>query len=304
MAMLDGEEHPSLSQHPADRNAYTLGRVSSHNVAIACLPSGQIGNNSAATVAAQMRYSFGSIRFGLLVGIGGGVPSEDHDIRLGDVVVSIPDARYGGVVQYDFGKFVKEGRFMHTSSLNAPPTVILTAISRLRAEHGLDRGLLTQCLSDMDTPMLQQNFTYQGAEHDLLFEAEYDHVDIGTTCEHCDITRLVKRDPRYSQDPVVHYGTIASGNGVMKHGATRDRLRQEHGVLCFEMEAASLMNDFPCVVIRGICDYADSHKNKRWQEYAAVTAAAYAKKLLSAIPREQVANTPAISSKWTRSNPT
>jgi hypothetical protein len=50
------------------------------------------------------------------------------------------------------------------------------------------------------------------------------------------------------------------------------------------MEAAGLMNDFPCLVIRGICDYADSHKNNTWQPYAAATAAAYAKEVLSVIP--------------------
>ena len=74
----------------------------------------------------------------------------------------------------------------------------------------------------------------------------------------------------------------------MKHGGTRDRLARKLGILCFEMEAAGLMDNFPCLVIRGICDYADSHKNKRWQPYAAATAAAYAKELLSIIPAQEV----------------
>jgi nucleoside phosphorylase len=89
---------------------------------------------------------------------------------------------------------------------------------------------------------------------------------------------------------VVHYGTIASGNQVMRSAVVRDRVSTElHGVLCFEMEAAGLMNSFPCLVIRGICDYADSHKNERWQPYAAGTAAAYAKEVLSVIPPTEVA---------------
>jgi hypothetical protein len=54
------------------------------------------------------------------------------------------------------------------------------------------------------------------------------------------------------------------------------------------MEAAGLMESFPCLVIRGICDYSDSHKNKQWQEYAAATAAAYAKELLSVIPASEI----------------
>jgi hypothetical protein len=69
---------------------------------------------------------------------------------------------------------------------------------------------------------------------------------------------------------------------VIKDAITRDRLAKELGILCFEMEAAGLAN-FPFLSIRGICDYADSHKNKRWQGYSAATAAAYAKKLLTVI---------------------
>jgi nucleoside phosphorylase len=91
---------------------------------------------------------------------------------------------------------------------------------------------------------------------------------------------------------VIYYGTIASGNQVIKDGVTRDRLSLElGGVLCYEMEAAGLMNHFPCLVIRGICDYADSHKNKGWQPYAAATAAACAKEVLSVIPAAEVATT-------------
>ncbi|GJC77684.1 ankyrin-3 [Colletotrichum liriopes] len=70
----------------------------------------------------------------------------------------------------------------------------------------------------------------------------------------------------------------------MKHGLTRRQLTDDHDPLCFEMEAAGLMDTFPCLVIRGICDYSDSHKAKNWQEYAAATAAAYARELLCAMP--------------------
>jgi len=102
----------------------------------------------------------------------------------------------------------------------------------------------------------------------------------------------VQRQPR-DQEIMVHFGTIASGNQVMRDAATRDRVSSElGGVLCFEMEAAGLMNSFPCLVIRGICDYADSHKNKKWQAYAAGTAAACAKEVLSVIPAAKVATEP------------
>ncbi len=88
----------------------------------------------------------------------------------------------------------------------------------------------------------------------------------------------------------IHYGLIASGNQVIKDAGFRDRLNQDLGrnVLCVEMEAAGLMDGFPCIVIRGICDYADSHKNKEWQEYAAAVAAAFAKELLEYVQPSDV----------------
>jgi nucleoside phosphorylase len=83
---------------------------------------------------------------------------------------------------------------------------------------------------------------------------------------------------------MIHYGAIASGNKVMKNGKARDMIARELDVVCFEMEAAGLMDTMSCLVIRGICDYADSHKSKEWQRYAAATAAAYARELLGGLP--------------------
>ncbi|KAL7916712.1 nucleoside phosphorylase domain-containing protein [Trichoderma velutinum] len=100
---------------------------------------------------------------------------------------------------------------------------------------------------------------------------------------------LILRHPREEDedDPVIHYGLIASANKLMKDAMIRDKLAAEKGVLCFEMEAAGLMNHFPCLVIRGICDYADTHKNDEWQGFAAMMAAAYARDLLRRlIPKE------------------
>lgn len=298
-AMLD-ETHPDLPTTARDNNNYILGRIHFHNVVIACLPSGVYGTNSAATVAAQMLTTFKSIRFGLMVGIGGGVPNNEViDIRLGDVVVSRPTNAFGGVVQYDFGKTVREGRFEQASVLNKPPQVLLTAVSRLQADHMLDASRITDLLSGMVAtyPQMGAKFVYQGQDNDTLFDSTYDHKDSQTNnCDECDRRRIVERPARQGRRPFIHYGLIASGNQVMKHGGTRDKLAKELGILCFEMEAAGLMDSFPCLVIRGICDYADSHKNKRWQEYAAATAAAYTKELLSVIAANHVADTPVASS--------
>lgn len=260
---------------------YTLGRIDVHNVVLACLPAGNTGTQSAATVAARMRSRFKSIRFGLMVGIGGGVPSIELDIRLGDVVISQPYQQHGGVVQYDFGKTGTGGNTIRTGWLNAPPPVLLSAVVEQRARHMRQESV-------METYLLPfkrlQNFNREVAGADVLFEATYDHVG-KSTCEICSDEKQVRRAERKNTGAQLHYGTIASGNQVMKDGVTRDKISKElGGVMCFEMEAAGLMNDFPCLVIRGVCDYADSHKNKKWQPYAAATAAVCAREILSIVP--------------------
>jgi nucleoside phosphorylase len=279
------ENHDPLPQPKNDHNNYILGAVHGHNVAMACLPSGVYGTTPAAVVATQMLSTFPSIEFGLMVGIGGAAPSKLTDIRLGDVVVSKPTKNLPGVVQYDFGKLMRDGVFQTTGTLNKPPQVLLTAIATLEAEYRVNKRKIKEILSDLrlKEPTMP-HLNYPGQDRDQLFKVEYDHVGQGFTCDECDLTMLETRSRRSSDDPQVHYGIIASANQVMKCGRTRETLRNEHGMLCFEMEAAGLMDKLPCLVIRGMCDYSDSHKNKRWQDYAAVTAAAYAKELLSLVP--------------------
>ncbi|KAK6542335.1 hypothetical protein TWF694_006294 [Orbilia ellipsospora] len=292
--MLDENHGKPEQQNPSDQNIYHLGRIGQHNIVIACLPAGVYGTTSAATVASHMLFSFESIRFGVLVGIGGGVPSKDHDIRLGDVVVSRPDRTSGGVVQYDLGKTLAEGKFIRTGSLNKPPLVLLNGIANIQAEHEMEGSNISDILAEKlnQYKKMRGEYSYQGQENDVLYQAEYEHDGGDGTCETCDVEMTVRRSHRESDDPQIHYGLIASGNQVIKHGATRDRLGKELGVMSFEMEAAGLMDNFPCLVIRGICDYSDSHKNKRWQRYAAATAAAYAKELLCIIPASQISLVP------------
>lgn len=298
-AMLD-ERHPDLPTAKEDDNTYVLGRVYSHNVVIACCRSGVYGTTSASTCAIQLQVTFKSIRFFLLVGIGGGAPTDKADIRLGDVVVSKPTREFGGVVQYDYGKTISGGGFERTGLLNKPRSVLLTALARLEAAHKAAPSKMPTLLAEM----LERNpgmgkFTYQGRDRDILFDSEYDHCDENDTCDYCDTQRVVVRPDRTSCEPVVHYGLIASGNQVIKHAKTRDRLARELGILCFEMEAAGVMDDFQCLVVRGICDYSDSHKNKQWQEYAAATAAAFAKELLSVVHAVQILDTPVLKSDGT-----
>ncbi|KAM5521743.1 PFS domain-containing protein [Fusarium oxysporum f. sp. phaseoli] len=283
--MLD-HIHQPLPQHHQDGNTYTLGSINDHNVVITCLPKGQYGTNNAATIANDMARSFPHIQHCLMVGIGGGAPKL-ADVRLGDVVISTE------VVQSDMGKMIPNDQFQRTSHPVRPPHSLMTAVSKLQASHNRGQNHMSAILSEGISQLTQY---VRPSMLDRLFRNDYHHHHSSEDCNFCDQSQLVTRPTRQNTDPVIHYGRIASGNQVIKDARIRDNLSDELGVICFEMEAAGLMNSSPCLVVRGICDYSDSHKNKKWQEYAAIAAAAYAKELLTSIP-------PQSPQHWMRRNP-
>ncbi|RYP59082.1 hypothetical protein DL770_010287 [Monosporascus sp. CRB-9-2] len=287
-AMLDNV-HDSLPKDPNDSNTYTVGSIGRHNIVIASLPANGYGTINAATVANNMDRTFPSIRVRLMVGIGGGVPRK-ADVRLGDVVVSTE------VVQYDIGKIVRDGPLDRTGIPRKPPPAVMTAVAKLRANHESKPSKIPSILSEIfqRNPLMSQ-YGRPSSLLDRLFDSGYDHVGSMDSCVGCDKSKLLERSPRSDETPKIHYGVVASGNQVMKHAKTRDRLARELDIICFEMEAAGLIDSFPCLVIRGICDYSDSYKNKQWQEYAAATAAAYAKELLSIICPNETQTRPTIT---------
>lgn len=298
-AMLD-HIHPDLPKPPNDPNTYTLGSIGKHKIVIACLPKGKIGTNSAAIFVTQMVRSFPSIKVGLMVGIGGGIPSK---VRLGDVVISTPVYQYQGVVQWDFGKTEIGGVFRRTGGLNSPPSALSTALTKMETRSRLHGYKIHQYLEDMGQkwPSLVPEYTRRPPPKGLRvvpgspFAWRAIGIMLGKVILALFWNLLgfwifyskfsgpeqveTNKNPREPGDSSVHYGLIASSNQVIKDAEFRDRLNEslDGNVLCIEIEAAGLMNDFPCIVIRGICDYADSEKSKDWQEYTATVAAACAK---------------------------
>ncbi|KAF4421781.1 hypothetical protein FACUT_10868 [Fusarium acutatum] len=268
--VLDEKHEPPEFVATNDNNLYTLGKIGKHNTVIAVLPHGEYGIAPAASVARDMLHSFPNIRIGLMVGIGGGAPSPKHDIRLGDIVVSASDnGKHGGVFNFDHGKVIQGQPFQESGFLNQPPMMLRTAVQGLRAEYEAEGHQLERAINEI----LDQKPRLLRKPHD------------DPNCDLCssDPLRLKVRTERTSDEDnqTIHYGLITSSNKLMKDATIRDELAKK-GVLCFETEAAGLMNHFPCLVIRGICDYADSYKNDEWQGYAAM-AAAYAKDLLCQI---------------------
>lgn len=272
-AMLD-EIHETLPRNPEDTNSYVLGSIQGHNIVVACLPISQYGTNNAAMVATNLKRTFPGVCLGLMVGIGGGVPAK-ADIRLGDIVVGT------SIVQYDLGKIMSDGKFERTAIPRTHDLLLGTTVANLRSKHEHEPSRVTSILQQKFKSNREYN---RPIAPDRLFQVTYEHQSQSPGCDECDQSKLITRSKRISDPLKIHYGAIASGNQVMKHGATRDNVARELDVMCFEMEAAGLLNVLPILPIRGICDYSDSHKSKEWQKYAAATAAAYARELIEELP--------------------
>jgi nucleoside phosphorylase len=275
-----------LDRNPDDNNNYILGSLQGHNVVVAYPNSGVYGTTSVADVASQLHASYTSVRFNLMVGIAGGVPNTREDIRLGDVVVSKSTAGWPGVVQFNANGERTDDQFVRGRALDQPTPLLLTAMSKAETATIFDESKMPQYISEI----VQKDpvtFAHPGPEQDVLFEPNYDHATIESEesgCSHCDPDSIQSRQPREDQNPIVHYGLVASSHHLTRHGATQDKFAHKHGILCLETEATGLKNAAQYLVIRGICDYADSHRSELWHAYAAAAAAAYAKEILSFIP--------------------
>ncbi|GLA60118.1 hypothetical protein AtubIFM54640_011549 [Aspergillus tubingensis] len=303
------EDFSLYRNSPGDSNTYTLGRMGRHNTALVHLPG--MGKSVASQASSSIRSTYPNIKLALVVGICGGVPygKGSKETLLGDVVVS------DGIIQHDFGRRIP-GAFLPKASiadgLGRPSVTIRGFLSKIKTIMVQQRvsnkakeymGVITQTLGN-DTAR------YPGVEQDELYEPSYQHKHRGSTscikcadstnttvcgevfdlsCHElgCGKENLVKRKrlqaaltQGHTPSPAIHLGLIASGDTVMKSGQDRDLIAERHNVIAFEMEGAGVWDNLPCLVVKGVCDYADSHKNKVWQRYAAATGAACMKALV------------------------
>lgn len=315
-----------------DANWYRTGRLGEHDVVLTCLPD--MGQGSASSAASSLLISFGRISLALVVGICGAVPTlpQKREIILGDVIIS------DSIVEYGLGKQYPDG-FKPTvkvkDTIGRPNREIRSFISglktrsmRRRLQEELSKNL-AQLQGDSET-----DWKYPGAVHDVLFEPHYRHKHyIHTQAAACLCVRCQSRSdpvcdkalegdcstvgcagPRIERQrlashsgpkPLVHFGAMASADTVMKSGEHRDALAQMGKVIGFEMEGAGVWDNLTCLVIKGVSDYADSHKSKVWQNYAAATAASCVKAFLAFYDRgnddKGKANT--ILDNWYRDEP-
>ncbi|KAF5131208.1 hypothetical protein E5D57_007560 [Metarhizium anisopliae] len=216
-------------------------------------------------------------------------------IRLGHVVVAKPTRDNSGTVQYDHGKAL-EGRFERTGALAPPPAVLLNAAQAFATQRArLNIDPIWRDIERIQTSHRQLcRFRFPGAESDQLYPSDYTHGQPGVSCGEsgCDPKRRIERavDDDGNAFIAVHRGTIASGELVIKDAFLRDQMAQQNGVVCFETEAVGALADFPCMIVRGISDYCDSHKNDVWHGFAAAAAAAYARELFFHLPIRETAS--------------
>lgn len=283
MRLFDHEHSGSFAMQPGDDYVFQAGDICGHNVIIATLPAGQeYGTGSAAALASQVQKFFPNLWFGLLVGVAAALPKlsgpSPRDIRLGDILVALPEGESAGLVAYDLGKETKDGfqllRGGHV--LATTKTVVRAAIGSIQLRAPRDMDLVLPYYKKIkDESHTNGTFADPGQDADQFYE--YDKSGAS-------IPRNRERRPD-DQRTRIWYGPIGSGDKLVKNAAKRDALRDQYGLIGLEMEAAGTMNRIPVGVIRGACDYGDEFKNKEWQPYAAAMAAAFGKAVLAQVPR-------------------
>ena len=290
--MLDRRHTPPpVNLNQSDRNTYLFGEIHGHNVVITCMPPGQTGNVSAQRLVSPLQQSFPRLAIHFFVGIGGGIPRypppEDpfKDIHLGDVVVGWADQTgVPGIVQHDHTRERDGDQTDLLGLLDKPSLQVLNALNPIISDRVMKETKFHWNLKKLEDLEI---FQHPGLDKDILFEADYLHVAVkgdDGACSQCGREHLAKRQPRNTTDPQFHQGTILSGESVINNAQKRDQLSKKYyNAKCIEMEAAGVIDDTHCLVIRGISDYADGHKPASWEYYAAATAAAFAREILSAI---------------------
>lgn len=264
---------------------FTAGEVCGHNVVLATLPPGQpYGTGSAAALAGQVKMAFPNLWFGLLVGVAAGLPnlgrSPSRDIRLGDVLVALPEGDGAGLIAYDLGKQVGDDalQLLHGGYVLAKTeTLVRSAIGKMKLNTPKNtEDFLVYYRQIQNEEHDTGTFIDPGQDRDVFYESG----------------KVVERPNRpASQRTRVWYGPIGSGEKLMRDATRRNELRDRYNLIGLEMEAAGTMNTIPVGVIRGVCDYADSYKNKDWQPYAAAMAAAYGKAILKLIQPKKAKGT-------------
>ncbi|KAL3479405.1 nucleoside phosphorylase domain-containing protein [Aspergillus californicus] len=305
-----------------DPNSYTTGRFGNHHIVLVYLP--EMGNIGSTAAAAGIKRTFPEIKLALVVGICGVTPytpgESKQEILLGDVMIST------AVVKASAGRQYSDGLVLRTKTeeiLGRAPVEIRAFLQRLQGASAF--GRLEQKTAKYGMGILESldaHGAYPGPSNDKLYPSDYRHkhqdlsvCEICARCQHsadevcqaalqspceelsCDETLLLPRgrlrDARAERrQPSIWFGRFASAEFVLRSGSHRDRLTEGDSVIAFEMEGAGIWDYLPTILVKGASDYADSHKNKSWQQYSAIVAAGCAKAIVEEWRMVQEHNVP------------
>ncbi|PLB44160.1 purine and uridine phosphorylase [Aspergillus steynii IBT 23096] len=285
---LDEEYACRPSSIGPQKYVYSYGRIKHHNVVIT--RPHYMGTVQAAHCASAVRQQFPNMQFAITVGTGSAISAaSSSDIRLGDVAVGIPRDNHPGVIQYDFGKYEQDG-FTLKGCLSKPPGILISADGSLEEDEEMGKSRLKKFLKRITRKSRWgQPMTYDASLNDRL-----DRMDEKVRDNQSEST--IDSEQLCSwRSPVVHRGLILSGNGVVNNLRDSQIFRRGYkNSICFETESAGIMDEIPCLVVRGICDYADTHKQEGWHRYASAVAAAYCKAVLYKVPEQITEDTKAV----------
>ncbi|KAJ2988073.1 hypothetical protein NUW58_g4165 [Xylaria curta] len=303
----------------SDRNTYTTGRIGRHDVVVALLPGMGKVNAAGVAAGLRMSFPNIKIAL-LTGICGGAPQTQDGDeILLGDVIIANDVVQYDFGRRYPDHFAMREDHGDRLGKPNSEIRGFLATLSTQLVIERLQQRSFS-FLRDIQGEAMRRkrrSYKYPGATQDKLFVSSYRHRHYGPSqcscsrsllssdpvCEAalsslckdtlCSDSALVPRTRLKSRQiqerggevedapsPAIFMGRVASGDTVMKSGEDRDRIAREKNVIAFEMEGAGLCDEIPCIIVKGVCDYADSHKNKDWQDFAAATAASVAKAIL------------------------
>jgi nucleoside phosphorylase len=258
--MLDNTHQGRFPLSRGDDYVFQAGDICGHNVIIATLPAGQeYGTGSAAALASQVKRFFPNLWFGLLVGVAAGLPDHSRspplDIRLGDVLVGLATGGSAELIAYGLGKETGDDGFQPLRSghvLANTETVVRSAIGsiKLRAPNETN-SFLPYYESIMNKNHTNGTFIDPGQDQDHLYQVDDDGI-----------AHLFGREYRPDSERIrVWYGSIGSGDKLIRNARRRNELRDKLNIIGLEREAAGTMNRISVGVIRGVCDYGDEHEN-------------------------------------------
>lgn len=313
------EEEFEYDKVRGDSNSYTLGRIGRHNVVLAYMPGVGKAASAAVAASFRASFPCIRLALIVGVCGGAPRDNDaDSDMLLGDVIISTGVVQYDFGRQLPDRVVLKDTLEDSLGRPNPELRAFLHKIQGWKARTDMSCNIEKNIAEILSKPGFE-GWTYPGAEHDYTFPTTYRHKhhtpNECTICDKCmDDTdtvcqdalsfdcELLKCDLKHAElrarnagvqiglqsgtqkqeipRSLLHFGLVASGDLVLKSAARRDELATKQKVIGFEMEGAGAWDTFPTVIIKGVCDYADSHKNKKWQKYAAVTAAAATKAFL------------------------